>query len=750
MYSALVVEDSRTQAVALTRILREAGWGATAVHDGAQALQELEGGGFDIVITDVQMPVMGGYELCRAIKASPGTAGLPVMLLTTLDEPDDVLRGLECGADNFVTKPYEADLLMKRVTRLIDRGPLSNGSGAGSMGARFELFGKQVELQLRQAHVLDYLASTFEDFVRTRERERRVRAESKVLRESERFLQSTLDALSAAIVIVEGSGRVVAVNRAWSAIQTEHPIVGDPVGLGSNLLDHCEEAKGVVVGTNALLRVTREALRGVEHGRAIESEHRPQDGPGACFRVRVSRLGDSSGLRAVLAFEDITDLKEAERRLQHDAHHDHLTGLPNRALFSERLSRSFAAARRGGPAFAVLFLDVDRFKVVNDSLGHEAGDKMLISVAGRISETIRVNDTAARLGGDEFAVLLTGLPDDRFVIYIADRLQLALARPLPTGDGGEVVSSVSIGIALYSAAYSAPEELLRDADTAMYRAKEEGRGRFCVFDVAMHARAMEQLRIETELRRAVERDELVLHYQPVVEVASRRVVALEALVRWNHPERGLTFPGSFISVAEDSGLIGDLGKWVVRDVCEQIARWRDSATVVPITVNVNLSGRQLGGESLAAWIAGVVQETGIDAGLLNFELTESALLDSRAEVTAAIEDLQRLGGGLSMDDFGTGFSSLTALRKHPFDSLKTDRSFVGTMERDPQNAEIVRALVSLAHGLGMTVVAEGVELREHFVALQQLGCDRAQGWLFAKALPVEAVTPLIGASLDLP
>jgi len=749
LHSALVVEDSRTQAALLLGILRSNGWEATLAENGVEALALLETQRFDVVVSDVQMPVMGGYELCRSIKADSRHAGMPVVLLTSLNQPEDVLQGLECGADNFVTKPYEPDLLLKRVMRLLNRGELAEQREAGSMAARFTLFGKEVQLELRQGHVLDYLVSTFEDFVRTREREREAQEESSLLRESERFLQSTLDALSSAIAIVEGSGRIVAVNREWLAQTAGHPLVGPPLTVGAGWLAACTDAIGQATGVNALEEVTRDVLAGHSQRVLVESEHLPEGEASSCFRVRVSSLGDQGAPRAVLAFEDVTELKAVERQLEHDAYHDPLTGLPNRSLFNERLSQAFMRTRRGGRQFAVLFLDLDRFKVVNDSLGHQAGDRMLVSMGERIRGAIRDQDTAARLGGDEFAVLLDGLVDDRFVAFIAERIQKTICERLMLGDA-EVFSSASIGVVLSSPAYSSPDQILRDADIAMYRAKGEGRGRFSVFDEAMHARAMEQLRIETELRHAIEEGELVLHYQPILDIRTREVVALEALVRWQHPERGLVPPGVFIEVAEDSGLINELGKWVVREACEQIARWQRASTFDPVTVNVNLSGHQLGGESLAAWIAGVIEETGIDGSYLAFEMTESALLDRGTEVADAILELKEVGGGLSMDDFGTGYSSLSALRQHPFDSLKIDRSFVGTMETDAQNLEIVRALISMAHGLGMTVVAEGVELPEHFDTLVELGCDRAQGWLFARALPANEVASMIGTVLELP
>lgn len=432
---------------------------------------------------------------------------------------------------------------------------------------------------------------------------------------------------------------------------------------------------------------------------------------------------------------DVTDHRLVEEQLRHDALHDALTGLPNRFLFMERLSHAIVRAKRKeGPQFAVLFLDLDRFKVINDSFGHDVGDQLLVTVARRLQACVRPADTVARLGGDEFAILLEDIHDPADATRVADRVLHALSEPIDLG-GYETFTSGSIGIALSSFAYDRPELLLRNADMAMYRAKAGGRNRFEVFDRAMHAEALQRLQTETDLRRAVDRGEFVLLYQPIVALATGKIRGFEALLRWANPERGLLRPEAFLAVAEETGLIVPIGQWVVREACRQAQRWnaqylgRDA-----LQVGVNLSVREFLQPDLVGRLEQVLGETGLDPQLLHLEITESLVIDNPDAAKAVLHRLGALGIRLYMDDFGTGYSSLSYLHLLPVQALKIDRTFVQRLDEDDRAEHLVRSILTLAEGLGIPTVAEGVETPNQLGKLRAWGCTFAQGHLFSPPL----------------
>jgi diguanylate cyclase (GGDEF)-like protein len=442
---------------------------------------------------------------------------------------------------------------------------------------------------------------------------------------------------------------------------------------------------------------------------------------------------------------DITQRKEFEDQLEHQAFHDTLTQMPNRALFMNRLRHLFQRAVRaeGQLLFAVLYLDVDRFKGVNDGLGHQAGDELLIAIAKRLEQCIRPSDTLARLGGDEFTVLLEDIATDMDATRVADRIHQELAAPFIVHDQ-EVFSTVSLGIALSSSHYQRPEDMLRDADTAMYRAKANGRSRHQIFDVDMHQRAVSMLRLETDLRRAIERRELVPYYQPIINLATRQLSGFEALARWKHPTRGLIMPDVFIPIAEDTGLIGPLGEFMLTESCRQMQEWQSRHRRDPrLHISVNVSTRQLVQSDVAVLVARILSETGLDPSCLTLEITESALMQNLKSGAAVIQRLHDMDVRLHIDDFGTGYSSLAYLHNFPVHTLKVDRSFVSRMEHLPHQGKIVKAIVSLAQNLGMEVTAEGVETRAQADALQDLDCTSAQGYLFSRPLPAEEAERLI-------
>ncbi|HEX7242875.1 MAG TPA: EAL domain-containing protein, partial [Longimicrobiaceae bacterium] len=453
--------------------------------------------------------------------------------------------------------------------------------------------------------------------------------------------------------------------------------------------------------------------------------------------------GDGSSSRMAGSLTDVTERRRAEEQLLRSALFDALTGLPNRALLTDRLERAVRRSRRvPHDPFAVLFLDLDRFKVINDGLGHAAGDELLVAVARRLEATLRQQDTVARLGGDEFVLLLEEVGDASEATRVAERVLRQLEGPFTVG-ASEVYTTGSIGIAMGSGD-SHPADLVRDADTAMYRAKAEGKSRTALFDARMHAEATARLTLEADLRRALERDELRVHYQPIVSLESGRLTGFEALVRWEHPERGLLAPYAFIPVAEETGLIVPIGALVLRQACLQLRAWREALPGAGrLTLSVNLSVRQFAHPTLLQDVDEVLRETGTDPATLQLELTESLLMRDAESTVALLAQIRARGIRLAIDDFGTGYSSLSYLQRFPIGTLKIDRSFVQGITPGSNESELVQTMLALARNFSMNVVAEGVETEEQLTELRRLGCGHAQGFLFARALEAGAARALI-------
>jgi diguanylate cyclase (GGDEF)-like protein len=442
----------------------------------------------------------------------------------------------------------------------------------------------------------------------------------------------------------------------------------------------------------------------------------------------------------------VAEAKRTEAHLIATAFHDDLTGLRSRSYFMDALATALERSKKS-PAYryAVLFLDLDRFKLVNDSLGHRIGDLLLIGIAQRLRESVRPEDTIARLGGDEFT-LLVDVDDTAQAIAVAERIEQALRAPLALG-GTEVFCSASIGLAVNTAAGESPDELLRYADSAMYEAKRlsGGRGGFAVFKEEMHANAAIALQLQNDLRRALEREEFCLYYQPIVRLSTERVIGFEALVRWNHPERGLLSPGHFISAAEETGLIIGIGAWVLREACRQMCLWESEFGTDRLSImSVNVSGRQLTQRSFYSDLERVLRETGAEPHRIQLEITESVLLDNSDFVGATLLRLRNLGIRIAFDDFGTGYSSLSYLQRYPVDALKIDQSFVRGIDGRSSNSEIIKTIVALGDTLSMRVVAEGVETAEQLHVVRALGCSSAQGYYFAKPMPSSQVAEFLG------
>ena len=454
--------------------------------------------------------------------------------------------------------------------------------------------------------------------------------------------------------------------------------------------------------------------------------------------------------KSVAALTDITELKEAEIQIYHQAFHDTLTNLPNRALFMEHLGMAIKRRkRRDDYHFAVLYLDIDRFKLVNDSLGHSVGDNLLIAFAARIQNSLREIDTLARMGGDELVILLEDIENDKYASSVAERLQQELKRPFMV-NGKEVFAPASFGVVIDTEQYELPEDIIRDADAAMYHAKEKGRAQFKVFDKKLHQKALHLLQRETDLRKAIHRNEFETHYQPIVSMETAAVVGFEALIRWNHPQLGLIYPDSFIQIAEETGLIIPITRLLVQQVCNDLRGWQNQVNdLQKLTVNVNISGKHFMQPSLLDDFKDILRKTDLSPEHLKIEITETALMEDVEETIRLVHRLRDFGLKIVIDDFGTGYSSLSYLQRLPIDTLKVDRSFVSQIQDEPDgNRNIVEAIITLAHRLDMVVVAEGVETVEQRAILLEMNCQLAQGYLFSKPLPKQKVDSLIEEMVD--
>jgi diguanylate cyclase (GGDEF)-like protein/PAS domain S-box-containing protein len=477
-----------------------------------------------------------------------------------------------------------------------------------------------------------------------------------------------------------------------------------------------------------------QSIRDADLERSWELRMRRKNGTSVWVEQRLSLVRDEDG--RIVSIEgiarDVTERKVAEERLERQALHDELTTLPNRRLLRDRISQALARAERDGCLVAIVFLDLDRFKLINDSWGHTDGDKVLVSIADRLRGVVRGSDTVARFGGDEFVVVREGILSSEDVAGYLDRLTTEIQRPIAFGTA-ELIVNASLGVALGGAG-DTPEALLRDADAAMYKAKAHGRSRAEIATKAVHTEVSSRLTTELALRRSITRDEFDVMYQPVVAIDGGGLLGVEALVRWRRPEHGLVGPDAFIGIAEDTGLIRPLGAWVLHQACRQLRHW-SRLGVSGGVVSVNLSGRQLSSPDLVGNVLGAIAAAGIDPSQLSFEITESVLMEDVERSIAILRTLKDIGVGLAIDDFGTGYSSLAYLERLPVDTLKIDRSFVSRLGIEAADSAIVTAVMALGHALGLSVIAEGVETDEQLRILGDLGCDAAQGYLFARPIP---------------
>lgn len=593
----------------------------------------------------------------------------------------------------------------------------------------------------RDLALLQMLADYGSAAIRRTLAELRSRETEEALVRNERRFRAVIENSSDATVLMDEEGKVTYVTSPIQRIlgfTAEEFLLKDPVSL-----IHPEDLDSAMLNLRQLAAQPNASI-------TAHLRMRRADNTWCWIEAMGRNLMHEPEVRALVAsIRDVTENHLAQEQLKHGAYHDSLTGLPNRMAFVEQLELAVARKdRQPHYGFAVLFLDLDRFKVVNDSLGHMVGDMLLIQAAQRLRECLRGVDVAARLGGDEFAILLDDIEIPGDATRVAERVQSALSLPFEV-DGSEIFTSASIGIALSTTGYVAPDAILRDADTAMYRAKGEGKSQYAIFDGKMHERAVSLLQMENDLRRAVDRNEFVLHYQPVVELDSGRIIGFEALVRWQHPEKGLIMPGEFIALAEETGLIVPMGWIVLREACRWMRDWQlQSSFGRRMSISVNFSGRQFTQPDLVPYVESILHETGINARALKLEITEGTIVHNEEAAALVLARLKQLQIQLHVDDFGTGYSSLSYLHRFPIDALKIDRSFVHNLGNSEEAVEISRAVVALARNMRMEAIAEGIETMEQLEQLRRIGCTAGQGYLFSKPVPAEEARRLIDYTFD--
>jgi diguanylate cyclase (GGDEF)-like protein/PAS domain S-box-containing protein len=672
----LIVDDNEMNRDMLARRLERKGYSVRLAENARCLRERIQKEAVDLLLLDVEMPEISGLDALQTLRQFYSATELPIIMVTAKQQSEDIVNALDLGANDYLTKPIDFAVALARIRTQISH--VKTESALRVSEERYALAAQGANDGLWDWNLQDnfiYFSPRWKAMLGYQEDEISNRPE-------------------------EWLDRIHVADRE----RVRHEIDAHRKGITPH----------------------------------FESEIRIQHKDGS-FRWVLSRglaVRDASGnaLRMAGSQTDITGGKLA----------DALTGLPNRLLFLDRLGRLFEHQKRNNDyLFAVMFLDLDGFKMINDSLGHAAGDQLLIGVTNRLEDCLRASDTVARaghnftiarLGGDEFTILLDRIKGAKDVESVAKRLMTALRSSFNL-DGKEIFTSASIGITLSNIGYEKPEDMLRDADTAMYRAKSLGKARYEVFDVDMRASVMARLQLETDLRNGLSREEFRNYYQPIVSLVSGRIVGFEALLRWQHPIRGLVYPEDFISVAEETGVIRELGWWSLQDACRQICTWnagrKGSST---LTMSVNLSVKQFLQPNLATAIGSLLRDMRIAPGTLKLEITESAVMQDPAAAAQVLSQIKSLGVQLSIDDFGTGYSSLSYLQRFPLNTLKIDRSFTAEIDHGGDSMEIVRTIVPMAKGLRLDVIAEGVENSEQLAILSKLQCEYAQGYYFSKPL----------------
>jgi predicted signal transduction protein with EAL and GGDEF domain/CheY-like chemotaxis protein len=699
----LVVDDEVDACLVMRAALRKAGFEVGVVHDGEAALAEYHAGKYDLVMLDVDMPGMSGYEVCARLRAEAGPL-LPIVMVTGMDDVQSVQTAYQQGATDFIPKPINWGLIGHRVL---------------------------------------YLLRAYQTLVE--------------LRAAEARNEAVLSAIPDQLFELTDDGRCLNFRTA----------ANDPMaGLGGAIIGkRFDEFMPGPVARVWTLALRDAAARGSSSGQQYELE---TAGGTLWFEMSVSHKTDKSadGGRFVVLSRNVTERKETEIRIERLAYFDNLTGLANRHSFLERVDREVQRARRRRNQLAVLFMDLDGFKNVNDTMGHAAGDQILKRAAERLQIGLRPSDVVsrpvadgpasakganggieiARLGGDEFTALVMDMDRPEDALAVAQRIGEIMRRPFAL-EGREVVLTASIGIALFPTDGEDAATLLKHADTAMYQAKGSGRDNAQMYNAALTTDVLARMELEASLRNAVTRNEFFLTYQPQIDTQSGTLCAVEALIRWNHPQRGLISPMEFIPLAEQRGLIDQIGQWALHSACEQAARWARCGS--PLRVAVNLSPLQFRNPDITQTVLAILADTGLAPQWLELEVTEGALMENSASARAALELLRDNGVRIALDDFGTGYSSLAYLTRMPIYNIKIDKCFVNGLMGGGENEAIIRAVLAMAHSLGMRVTAEGVETREQAQMLKLLGCDTLQGYYFSRPVLADNIPALLSKTWDI-
>ncbi len=715
--AVLVADDDPVMRMLMLEMLAGVGLDAIEAADGAQAVRLAHERRPDLILMDVEMPQMDGFAACRAIRRDEsGGAQVPIVMVTGGDDIEAVTSAYEAGATDFVSKPINWPILGHRVLYVlrasdaIARLRIADAQNRAVLAAIPDTFFRMN----RDGFYLDYEPGHDRPGMERQGRDRPGRGRP---------------------------GRSLDHNKApFSSERCIGRHISDvlPRPIAARML----EQLGEVLRTQEIRSVEYELIR---------------FGAAQHFEARLVATSPSEVLGLV---RDISERKRSEEQIRRLAYCDSLTGIPNRQAFLENLERELQRSKIGNKKFAVLFMDLDAFKRINDTLGHNVGDHLLKIVSERLRETIRPSDLVsrgdagldgttedsasnlARLGGDEFTILIPDLERVEHALNVAHRVKEAMRRPFLI-DGNEIFVTASIGISLFPEDGDDCNSLLKFADTAMYHAKNCGKNNAKLYSSSLTMQIMSHVKLEVGLRKALQNDELYLLYQPQLDVRSQEVVGVEALVRWRHPERGIISPTEFIPLAEETGLIVPIGEWVLRTACNQARAWQRHGRRA-LRMAVNLSAKQFKDENLSQIVLSALHETGLDPKLLELELTEGTLMDDALATLATLEQLRRIGVYLSIDDFGTGYSSMNYLKRFDVRALKIDRSFINGLPQDSENAAITRAIIAMAHGLKMAVVAEGVETDEQLVLLEEYGCDVVQGYFLGHPSTAESITHMLG------
>ncbi len=694
----LVADDDPVMRLLMLEMLGQVGLDAVEAEDGVQAVALFQNMTPDLLLLDVDMPDMDGFAVCREIRRLETQSTVPIIMVTGGDELESVTQAYEAGATDFVSKPINWPILGHRVLYVL------RASDAIT------------RLRIADAHHRAVLAAIPDTFFRMNK---------------------------------DGYYLDYEQGHEASGVFDSDQCVGRHLNqvLPDDIARHMLEQVQTVLDT--------QHIRSLDYQLAIPGAARARQGEQAVaapvrhFEARLVATGPDEVLGLV---RDISERKRTEEQIRRLAYCDSLTGIPNRQAFLETLEAELVRSRKGNKKFAVLFMDLDAFKRINDTLGHDVGDHLLKAVSERLRETTRPSDLVsrtevggnnlARLGGDEFTILIPDLERVENALNVAHRVKEAMRRPFLL-DTNEIFVTASIGISLYPEDGEDCNSLLKYADTAMYHAKNCGKNNAKLYSSSLTMQIMSHVKLEVGLRKALQNNELYLLYQPQIDVASAQVVGVEALVRWRHPERGVISPTEFIPLAEETGLIVPIGEWVLRSACRQAMAWQ-AAGKQALRVAVNLSAKQFKDENLSQIVLSTLHETGLPAELLELELTEGTLMDDARATMVTLEQLRGIGVYLSIDDFGTGYSSMNYLKRFDVRALKIDKSFINGLPQDSENAAITRAIIAMAHGLKMAVVAEGVETGAQLLLLEQFGCDLAQGYYLGHPSPPESIALMLG------